>query len=93
MEQVKKAARIVSIDEFIETELDDGYETVLGELIGNILNEEDLDYSRLVDIEKIEAGAGVALLYWLPDDHLELSERFGDDEAVVLVNVLSGELV
>ncbi len=31
MEQVKKAARIASIDEFIETELDDGYETVLGE--------------------------------------------------------------
>ena len=31
MEQVKKAARIASIDEFIETELDNGYETVLGE--------------------------------------------------------------
>lgn len=70
-----------------------GPDDEVGELIGNILSEEDLAYSRLVDIEKIEAGAGVAILYWLPDDHLELSERFGDDEAVVLVNVLSGEEV
>ena len=30
-ENVKTVARIDSIDEFIETELDDGYETVLGE--------------------------------------------------------------
>ncbi|MBF8436521.1 hypothetical protein I0Q91_05490 [Halanaerobiaceae bacterium Z-7014] len=47
-----------------------GPDDEVGELIGNILSEEDMAYSRLVNIEKIETDDGVAILYWLPDNRL-----------------------
>ncbi|MBF8436518.1 winged helix-turn-helix transcriptional regulator [Halanaerobiaceae bacterium Z-7014] len=65
-----------------------GPDDEIGELAQNILSEEGIDYTRPAEIAEITGGEYATVLYWLPDDHIQLLEQFGDFETVNLVNVL-----